>query len=174
MLGLGARPDSHVESSFPRSLFVRVRAPGFAAGVEREDHPAPGPGRPHPRFDGNAEAILELDFEKLAGQPLNQEAVAHAAALGIQASSVAAVEGSAIHMEGGEPDAQRREALLRPTVRWDASQHRLVIASGRRGILHSLENTAAEVRVEVHDVDDNLAEPLGFGQGAHVERAHHL
>jgi hypothetical protein len=150
-----------------RSVYLLVQVPGYLAGVDRGDGDlVPGPGPLALRLDGDAEAVLQLDFGALTGQPL---------VTGDNGPQVAGLVEGALHnaVDAGEvlvdgvplADETRRGELRAATVRWDHARRRVVIASGRRGVVADAE-LALPSQVEVTDPAGAVAVALGLGQGA--------
>jgi hypothetical protein len=156
------------ERDLPRSIFIWVRTAGYLSGGERPaDHPVPDPGQLHLRFDTDATVHLSLDFEDLTGEPFNAGDTGTAVAAVIQTALVERIDAEEVEIEGGELDPTRSSELREATIRWDRARHRLVIASGRRGVVGVESDALDQVsRVEVLAGPNDLAEALGFNRDA--------
>ena len=154
------------ERDLPRSIFIWVRTAGYLSGGARlADHLVPDPGELHLRLDTDATVHLALDFGELTGEPFNEEDTGTAVAAVIQAALADRIDAEAVEIEGGELDPTRSSELREATIRWDRASHRLVIASGRRGVVGVESNAFDQVsRVEVLAGPNDLAEALGFNQ----------
>lgn len=151
----------------PRDAFLPVHTPGYLAGVPRQPaHPVPPPGTLTVRLDEEAEAVLDLDFGGLAGDPLSDDDTGRAVADAIESAIRTAVDDGGF-MADGVPvaDPARLEELRATTVRWDRARSRLVVASGRRGVFTG-SNLADRQPSRVEVLDGQLAPALGLGEGA--------
>jgi hypothetical protein len=152
-----------------RSVYLWAQIPGYLGGVQRADAdlvPAPGPLTL--RLDGDAQATLQLDFGTLAGQPLTAGEVGPQAAALVEAALREAVDAGGFQA-GGVPvtDEARRAELRAATVRWDRARRRVVVASGRRGVVSGPDPAGRPpTRVEVLGPAGGVASALGLGAGA--------
>ena len=152
-----------------RSLFLWVRSPGHMLGAERTAGDlVPNPGTVDLLLDGDVNGSIDLDLGALAGQSLTAPGVGvQVAALAEQAVRVA-VDADAFAADGAPvTDTTRLAELRATTVRWHRQRSRLVISSGRRGLVADPELTAeGSSQVAVSGGDGGLIDALGLGQGS--------
>ncbi len=149
-----------------RRGFLWVRTPGYLAG--RTFEPAdvvPAPGQLALVVDQIATTTLALDFGPLAGSLLTDVDVGKSTAQVIQS----AVDGAA-WQEGGVPvlDPARIAELGAVTARYDRSQTRFVLSSGRRGPVED-QNGRTPSAVAVAAVASDLAPALGLDANEGIE-----
>jgi hypothetical protein len=142
------------ERDAPRAVMLRVQTPGHLGGAEVAG-PVPAAGSLALRFDADVEATVGFDPGPLAGRPLPE------AGPGVAATLEAAIRAS----DFGVTDPARLAELAAVTARWDAGRRRLVVASGRRGVLGPAEE-ARPSRVELLDPAGPVAAGLGLAAGA--------
>lgn len=121
------------ERDQPRTVFLPVQTPGYLAGADRTAGDAvPGPGPLTLRIDGDLVLAADVDFGGLAGRALTDEGVGQDAATRLEES----IRGGAATVDGAAAtDPERLAELADVTARWDVPRRRVVIASGRRGVV---------------------------------------
>ena len=122
----------------------------------------PTPGPLTVRVDGEAEATLALDFGALAGTDLVAGDTGREVAALVEARWRAAVDGGNVTIGGAAVvDAERRAELRATTVRWDRHRRRLVIASGRHGVV-TVPDAASRTPSAAAVEDGRVAAALGL------------
>ncbi len=148
---------------------VRVRNPGYLAGVPREPADVvPGPGRLGLEFDGSARGSVPVDPGPLTGSVLTAGRTGRDLAAVLQDAIRSAVD-DGLFTEAGAPvtDALRRAELRAVTVRWDAALLRFVVSSGRRGpVSDDLEPGVTSLVAPAPPGADDIGPALGLGSGA--------
>ena len=153
----------------PRSLFLWVQTPGYLAGAARTATDlVPGPGQLDLRLDEDATVSLALDFGALAGSPMDDDNTSQQVASIIELALRTAVDDGDFQGPTGPVTDEARLAELRAiTVRWDREPNRLVISSGRRGPVPSLDaDSPRPSRVEILNGAGGLGPALGLNEGA--------
>lgn len=152
------------ERDLPRAIFVPVQSPGYLAGAGRgvaDLVPAPGPLAL--RVDGDVLVTAAVDLGVLAGRPWTDAGVGPTVADALQQAVRAGtrtVEGVAV------TDADRVAELDAMTVRWDAARRRLVVASGRRGVITGTDLLARQPSsVEPVEPASPMMAGLGLASG---------
>lgn len=122
-----------------RPVHLWAQTPGYLAGEARSPGdvvPPPGPTPLTVVLDGEAEATVDPDLDALAGDPLADGGTAGAVAAAVETALRAAVDAGGFVVDGvAVVDPDRRAELRATTVRWDPARARIVIASGRRGVV---------------------------------------
>ena len=122
-----------------RPVHLWVQTPGYLAGATLGAGDVVPPAGATPftvAFDGDAEATLDPDLDAVAGEALDDPGTGRTVAAAIEAAVHTAVDAGGFVADGVPVDDPERRAELRAaTVRYDDSRSRVVIASGRRGIV---------------------------------------
>ncbi|MFV0523625.1 MAG: hypothetical protein ACK5RL_03920 [Acidimicrobiales bacterium] len=124
------------ERDLPRNHVLTVLTPGYLAGDSLPDtHPLPPPGPLTLLIDRDVRVTLAVDHGGDQGNALTAERGV-ALAERLQEAFHAALAAGPVAVDGTQVDDQQRiDELRATTIRWDDSNRRLVMASGRRGPL---------------------------------------
>lgn len=152
------------ERDLPRVVFVPVQSPGYLAGASRGlADPVPDDGQLRIRADGDVVVTADVVLGPLAGQTWAAAAVGPAVAEALQTAVRAGtrtVEGVVV------TDVDRVAELDAMTVRWDAARRRLVVASGRRGVITGTDLLARQPSsVEPVEPAGPMMAALGLAMG---------
>ena len=161
------------ERDLPREAILLVRTPGHLSGATLPAATAlPAPDPLDLLLDGEVTVPVAVDHAADTGQPLTS-ARGTAAAARIQAAYDAAVAaGQATRAGAPLTDPARLAEVAATTIRWDDSNRRFVIASGRYGPVLPSQNAAdRQSRVELA-APSRHAEALGLGTTAFGHSGH--
>lgn len=151
----------------PRSIYLPVQGPGYLAGAERGAVDlVPPAGQLALRLDGDTVVTAAANFGALTGQPFTGDGVGLDVALTLEL----ALRGGTSTVNGAPvADPERLAELALLTARWDAARRRIVIASGRRGVVSNTDLLARQPSsVELVEPATAVATGLGLDGEAAV------